>query len=243
MVRILPQTETLGISEESIRAYLKPGLILDNEKQFTHAPYIFSTDGEMLDSGLNMKLYVRGLQNPEESGYTVYGPGSVLRHPVTGEVLGFEVVTKAHIMLEKGGDPAQFKILKALGNVEVGMRLFPNFASVLPANYRFQPAHRGIEEGYILSTRDTVAGIGVNNIVIISLGQREGVEEGNYFDIYRVGHHIVDQEAKTVREQKIQLPDKRIGQLVVFQVYEKASLALVLESKEVIQLLDKIKSP
>lgn len=242
-VRVTSIANVASISLESIRPYLKPGLILDDKKQFTDAPYVFSTDGDSIDSGLNLTLYVRGLTHAEENNYTVYAPGDLLRHPITGEVLGFEAIAIADTRLEKTGDPALFKITKVMGNVETEMKLFPSFASVLPSSYQFRPARQGLNEGYILATREGVGEIGVNYIVTISLGQRDGVEEGNYFEIYQTGSAVIDSRAKTVRQETIQLPDKRIGRLVVFQVYEKASIALVVESKAIIHLLDKVKSP
>ena len=80
-------------------------------------------------------------------------------------------------------------------------------------------------------------------MVLISLGQREGLVAGDTLDIMQNGRKIVDPTSKGWRKCFVQLPDLRIGSLLVFQTYEKLSLGLILESTEMISLLDKVKSP
>ncbi len=228
---------------ESIRSYLQTSLILDNQNQFFSAPYIMSLGGNHVEGGTGMDVYVRGLGNTEEVGHTIYSEGKSYTDPVTGELLGFEAFAVGTAELVALGDPAQFKVGSALAPIYAGMRLFPSFATVLPPSYLYRPPAHPVGEGYILSSREGLEQLGPHHVVVISLGQRDGLEEGNYLDIYQPGDRVVDTIGKGWRKQMVQLPDKKVGRLMVFQVYEKLSVALLLEATDIIHLLDKVKSP
>ena len=131
--------------------------------------------------------------------------------------------------------------------IEAGARLAPSFATELPLNLEIKPAKiKAI--GYVLSTKDMEmaqdTGIGQGAVVIISIGRREGLAEGHALEIYRPGQKIADPLGKKGwRAETVQLPDRSVGRLLVFQVHEKLSLALITDTSETIALLDTVKSP
>ncbi len=234
------------IPVSTIRPYLKTSLILDSKEQFMEAPYVVAQNHGQLYGGTGTILYVLGLNETEEFTHQIYKEGQIYHHPVTHEMLGFEALTIATAELAEPaaqGEAAQFKVTSVVEPVEVGSRLFPSYASVLPTQLKMKPANALAGEGYILSTRDGMNEIGLNHVVVISLGQREGIEEGDYLDIYQSNRKVVDTVTKNWRKHEIKLPDLRIGRVLVFQTYEKLSLGLVLEANEIVHLLDKVKSP
>jgi len=186
---------------------------------------------------------VQGLNHSEDLNHSIYREGKAYQHPVTGEKLGFEIIPAGEATLTKLGTPSELVVTKALEPIEVGMRIFPAYALNLPTKIRFIPAEKDLEEGYILSVHKAVDQIGKNYTVVLSLGERDGVVEGNYLDIYQSGQTVTDPSSKSWRKKTIQLPDKRIGKLLVYQVYEKLSLAIVTEAIDIAHVLDKVKSP
>ena len=49
--------------------------------------------------------------------------------------------------------------------------------------------------------------------------------------------------SQLLAEENVRLPDARAGLAMVFEVYEKASYALVLKSNRVLKVGDKVKNP
>ena len=119
--------------------------------------------------------------------------------------------------------------MTATESIEVGSRLLPSVGSSLPSTLTLHPAKSMPAEGFILSVRDGINQAGPNQVVLISLGQREGLVAGATLDIMQKGPKIVDPTYKGWRKCFVQLPDLRIGRLLVFQTYEKLSLGLILE--------------
>jgi hypothetical protein len=234
----------ISIPLNQIKPFLQRSLILDQQKQFEQMPYVLSeAEGRAL-SGAGSILYVRGVKDKEESLYDIYSKvGRTYRHPKTHEILGFEAFAIGTANLQVLGDPATFEIQNAEEIVESGARLAPSFATELPLDLKLKPADT-LAEGYILAAKNSVTGAGAGHVVTISMGHREGLSEGNTLAIYRPGKVLADPMGKKGwRAEKVSLPDRRIGQLLVFQSYEKLSLALILESTETIDILDKVKRP
>ncbi len=233
----------LTISMETLKPFIRNGIILDDKKQFLSAPYVLAEYENRIVGEPRSVIYVRGLKSSEETTYGIYREGKSYKHPVTGEKLGFEAISVGTAELKTLGDPAEFIVATATESVEVGTRLLPNFASSLVSNMTIRPAQPMTDEGYILSVRGAINEAGRNQVVLISLGQRDGLVEGNTLDVMQTGQKVVDKNAKGWRKKLVQLPDVRIGSVLVYQTYEKMSLGLVLESTEIINLLDKVKSP
>jgi hypothetical protein len=231
------------LSLETLRPFIRPSVILDDKKQFLNAPYVIAEDKNRIEGGSRTVLYVLGTRCSDESAYGIYREGCSYTHPCTGEKLGFEAIDIGTAELNMSGDPAVFNVVTAREPIEVGARLLPGFASTLPSTFTIRPAKPMIEEGFILSVRDGLNQAGRNQVVVISLGQRDGLVEGNTLDIMQPGRKIIDPHSQGWKKCFVQLPDTRIGSLLVFQTYEKLSLGLILEAREIINLLDKVKSP
>jgi hypothetical protein len=80
---------------------------------------------------------------------------------------------------------------------------------------------------------------GQMDIGALNQGKRSGVEVGDILDIFKAGRAVQDgQGTKT-----LQLPDRCIGLVVVFFIYEKIAYAIVMEAASPIQAGDLLKMP
>jgi hypothetical protein len=186
---------------------------------------------------------VQGINDDDETNFTVYGSGKTYKHPTTGEVLGYGANPIGTAVLETLGSPSTFKVIEAEDGIQTGARLFPSFISELPDDLTLSPPKAIQTQGYILDTKEGLNQIGTNYVVLISLGKREGVEEGNVLNIYQAGKSVKDPMYKGWRTRKIKLPDAKIGKLLVYKTFDKVSLALVLEAVEIVHLQDIVKCP
>ncbi|NOZ38231.1 MAG: peptidoglycan-binding protein, partial [Gammaproteobacteria bacterium] len=76
----------------------------------------------------------------------------------------------------------------------------------------------------------------------LNLGEREGIEPGHVLAIYQRGEEVRD-PGKNWSWDKVELPDERAGILMVFQVYEKMSYALVMEAQRPLHIYDRVTNP
>jgi hypothetical protein len=76
-------------------------------------------------------------------------------------------------------------------------------------------------------------------VVGISLGTREGMEEGN---VLRVMRHAGMQKDPVTR-RSYQLPDEQSALVMVFRTYEKMSYALVMTATQPVHMLDTVVTP
>ncbi len=160
------------------------------------------------------------------------------------ELLGFELmrvnigtVTRGEV----GGIEASTLLLDEEGReVRVGDRLIPIDAQPYDLQFFPHPPKQQMEYGRvrILAVADMLATGGPRDVVAISAGSREGVDNGTVFSIWRVGSNVVDRveygaerdEDLVPFEGKIRLPDELAGHVMVFRTFDKVSYGLVMDS-------------
>ncbi|MGY1408343.1 LysM peptidoglycan-binding domain-containing protein [Luteimonas sp. A611] len=160
------------------------------------------------------------------------------------ELLGYELqrvnvgtITRGEV----GGIQASTLLLDETGReVRVGDRLIAIDAQ--PYDLQFFPHAPAQQLEYgrarVLAVADTLTHGGPRDVVVLSIGAREGVDNGTVFSLWREGTNTVDRvekgpdrDADTVFfENKVRLPDEFAGHAMVFRTYDKVSYALVMDS-------------
>ncbi|MFS8062997.1 MAG: LysM peptidoglycan-binding domain-containing protein [Luteimonas sp.] len=160
------------------------------------------------------------------------------------ELLGYELmrvnvgtVTRGEV----GGIEASTLLLDEEGReVRVGDRLIP----VDPLQYDLQffphPPKQQMEYGRVrvIAVADMLSAGGPRDVVAISAGAREGVDNGTVFSIWRAGSNVVDKveygpdrtEDSVSYKSKVRLPDEFAGHVMVFRTFDKVSYGLVMDS-------------
>lgn len=90
----------------------------------------------------------------------------------------------------------------------------------------------------VLAVADMSHHGGPRDVIAISAGAREGIDNGTVFSIWRPGSKVVDRveygddrSPDTVPSgSKVQLPDEFIGHVMVFRTFDKMSYGLVMDS-------------
>ncbi|VAW92668.1 Uncharacterized protein with LysM domain, COG1652 [hydrothermal vent metagenome] len=225
------------IPRSAIDAFLYAHRII-GERELEYAPYIVSSFEQHLISGPGHKIYARRLENPKTTGFQVVRPGATYRHPVTNEILGYEAINLGESNLIKIGKPSTLRINRAFLEILDGDYLLPLNKERKTINFLPKAPNKKVK-GYIISVINGVTDVGQNNVVALSLGSREGMEEGDVLDIYQGGVTVRDRKVN----EKVKLPDEKAGILMVFRVFDKVSYALVLEATRVLHVLDVVQNP
>ena len=86
-----------------------------------------------------------------------------------------------------------------------------------------------------VADRDTVGG--PRDVIALSVGARDGIDNGTVFSIWRVGTNAVDRVQIPERDAdlvgadgKVRLPDEFAGHVMVFRTFDKISYGLVMDS-------------
>jgi hypothetical protein len=137
--------------------------------------------------------------------------------------------------------------------VRVGDRLIPVEAQPYDLQFFPHPPKQEFEYGRakVLAVADMVSTGGPRDVVALSVGARDGVDNGTVFSGWRVGSNAVDRVAvgedrsyDTVGEGNlVRRPDEFAGHMVVFRTFDKVSYALVMDSIRPIRVGYEVKHP
>jgi len=225
------------ISPDVILPFLSQPLAVD-DKLLEEAGYITIGLDNRIALGDNSEFYARGLKSNEDEYYQIFRKGKAIVHPETEELLAYEAIYLGDARKLEPGDPS--KLVVTLVKQEIlptDQLLAAPKSPPLPYYYPRPPKEK--VNGRIVSALNAVAEIGPYTIVAITLGKREGMEEGHVLRIMRhVGRH-----RDPVTREYYNLPDEESGLLMVFRTFEKISYALVMDATRPIHLLDAVTTP
>ena len=177
--------------------------IIYEEDEMDDLPYVVSSYDGHLVASVNNIIYIRGL--PEDSDikeYSIYRKGPAYKNvkkdkDEEDEVLGYEAIYIGQAVMQKKGDPASAVITSVDREVLVGDRLVPNSAE--DVSTEFLPSSTKTKvEGSILSVLTGisqlggVAQIGQYQVVVLNVGENNGIEPGNVFGIFQNNFKVKD---------------------------------------------------
>lgn len=204
--------------------------------ELSNSPYVIGDFEGRLASASGQQIYARGDLDNEQSEYGIFRQSKVLKDPDSNELLGFEVTHVADATLLEMGDPATMVIQSANIETLAGDRLLPQNQNYVVHNY--MPRVPQIDgEGKIISLFNAISQSGRNQVVVLNMGDREGVRIGDVMAIEHRGGRIKDRFSGKAHDF-VNVPNTRIGVLMVFRTFEKVSYGLIMESTRPIHLND-----
>ena len=225
------------ISPEAIVPFLTEPLVV-GRSELGRAGYVTIGLDDRRALGDGSQFYARGLKNGGTEYYQIFRQGEALKHPDTGEILAYEALFLGDARLLEFGDPAKLMVTRVKQEILPTDRLLqaPEKAA-LP--YYFPRAPEKNVDGRILAAVNGLREFGPNTIVAISLGKREGMEEGHVLRIMR--HVGLSKDPVTQRTYK--LPDEETGLLMIFRVFDKVSYALIMNATRPVHIHDALRTP
>jgi LysM repeat protein len=243
-VKLAPQVHTESIDSaiptippDAIAPMLTQTLIV-GKRELDRAGYVTVGLDNRIALGNGSEFYARGVTETDQEYFQVFRPGRALRHPVSNELLAYEAIYLGDARMLETGDPAKLLVLSAKQEISPADRLLAQTPKMaLP--YYFPHAPGGDVKGYIVSALNAVDEVGQFGIVTLSLGERDGMEEGTVLRVmYRAGKH-----KDPVTNRTYKLPDEESGLVMVFRTFEKLSYALVMSSTKPVHIGDAIVTP
>lgn len=217
-VRSLDNTEAIPIIPiDAIQQFLKRPIVLDAD-EMDDWPYVVSSYDEHLIATTGNTIYVRGIdENADVTRYSIYRKGPAYTNPKKAEgsgneILGYEAIYVGDAILQKSGDPASALVTKVDREILIGDRLLPQ--SDEDVSTEFYPGSTSNEvEGNILSVVDGVSQIGQYQVVVVNVGEEQGVEAGNVLGIYQSGYVVKDTIGPNINKSPAKKAAERAQQL------------------------------
>lgn len=229
-----------AIPLDEIGPFLKRHRIVD-AGALNGSPYVVAGDQGHLLSAPGDRIFGRGEFVGEERAYGIFRPGEAYRDPLTGELLGYHArdIGNARLLSSPRDAVVELEVTRVSEEVRIEDRLLPEEERILAATFHPRAPEQPVENGFMIAVDGGVSQIGPGHIVVLNLGQRESLEPGHVLAIYQDGGTVYDR----VAQENVRLPDTRAGLLMVFEVFERASYALVLKASRPLRIMDRVEEP
>lgn len=230
-----------AIPLSAIAPFLKRGTVLE-KGEIGKLPYILELRDGHLVAAQGNDAYVRGetLGGPD-TPYSVVRVGNQLVDPDNGDVLGYAGIFIGQGTIWRGGDPSTLRLQETAREAARGDRLIAPDVS-FPLQFYPRPPGQPVD-GEIMFVEDHGSQVGQYQVVVINRGTQHGLEAGSVLSIWSPGDRVWDDFNSRFTDRKVQLPDERVGTLMVFRTFDRLSYALVMEATAPIHRADRVRNP
>jgi hypothetical protein len=251
-VRREPLSQAItAIPYDVVASFMGRPTLLDAD-QVKSAPYLVAMrDGHIIGAAGN-ELYARGIKDAQvDTRYSVIHVEEKLYDPETRDLLGYSGMYVGSGPVAKAGDPAKLVLTDSSREALQGDKLFPESVDV---NVDFVPhAPDSDVQARVIAVRSHTV-MGQYQVVALNRGKNANLEPGHVLAIEQVGGVVRDTysegglgatNTRTSRRSKgnVQLPDERIGIVMVFKAFDRMSYALVMEATHEIRQGDFARKP
>jgi hypothetical protein len=173
----------------------------------------------------------------EGDRFAIFKVGEEILHPLTKKPLGNLFENLGSLEITKVGDVIEGRIDNSYKEITAEAKL-THFEE--PVKEVDVVEAKTKVRGVIVASLDGAEIMGEGDVAFIDKGERDGLEEGNILEIYRERTPVKDPLRK---RRTITLPPRELGTLVVIDVRERVSTAIILNSFQPIMSGDQVITP
>ncbi|GLQ88210.1 peptidoglycan-binding protein LysM [Dyella flagellata] len=169
-------------------------------------------------------------------------------HALRGKPLAMEVAVIGDAEVLRGGDPATLLVLNSTQEIRAGDRLMPiNDDPYDPYYYPHAPKSLPQDGRVIAFAQDRLSQVGPYDVVVLSVGSKDGVDNGTTFALWQPGEKVPDDvdHSSWIRSSHkwVRLPDEYVGHVMVFRTFDRVSYALVMDGLKPVQKGARVRMP
>ncbi len=260
-IRLSPQVRREPINSaipaiplDRISSFLK-GTIIVSETELENSPYLLGNRSGTLLSENNEEVFAKGAWDNDISEYNIIRGGQVYTDPDTGTVVGLEGKhIGTAIMVKREGNNATLLTANVEEEIREGDRFIASSGSRIDSNYFPRPPSSSIEGSII----DISSGRTVGNLydtIVINRGSRNRLRVGNLLALQKPDIEIEDNIGKATLGQQVKqslgfsndnietFSGEKYATVLIYRVFQNASLGIILSAKEAVRLEDKVVTP
>jgi len=179
-----------------------------------------------------------GVEVKKGEAYVIYRTEREIVHPVTKEVFGYQtVVVGAGRVTAVEEKAVKLTITQTFEPIERGAYLGP-WADKFVRQVSRRPNATSLNGTLLGASQEILTMIGEHHVVFIDKGKDDGVQEGNVFKVVRAGDPFKGPMAHAVWNDR--LPKEDVGDLLVIDVKDHGSTALVTRSLVELYIGDRV---
>jgi hypothetical protein len=168
-------------------------------------------------------------------------------HYGKGDDLGVEVSVIGTAETLRTGDPATLLLLNATQEIRSGDRIMPLDESPYDAYYYPHAPKSVPANAKVIGFADAMDAAGPRQVVMLSIGAKDGVDNGQTYTIFEPGETVHDDVASNSWNrgigETVKLPDEYVGHVMVFRTFDRVSYGLVMDSLRPVHIDGRLRMP
>ncbi|MBB1323488.1 MULTISPECIES: LysM peptidoglycan-binding domain-containing protein [Shewanella] len=241
-----------------IKPYLVQNRVVD-PTWLSGLPIVMSGESPSIHHVVDDIVYVNA-QLEQGLKVAMYQTGREFFAADSGELLGQEIILASSGRVIESGAVSKVKLLSSLRETKGGYHVAPVEDEALMSAYFIPKAADLNVATSIIGTIGNIREAGKLDVVYLDRGADDGVETGHVFSMYRDGENIIiDNDGNPVRpidrssydkllanfsdDIEYKMPDVFHGNLMIFKVFDKTSLGLIMFNDRPVRVGDKLMKP
>jgi hypothetical protein len=148
----------------------------------------------------------------------------------------------------RGGDPATLLLLSSTLEIRAGDRLMPIDDHPYDPYYYPHPPKTLPADGRVIAfSLERLSQVGPDNVVVLSVGSKDGVDNGMTFSLWQPGEEVPDDVAhdsfSRYNHKFVTLPDEFVGHVMIFRTFDRVSYGLVMDGLKPAKIGGRLKMP
>jgi len=168
-------------------------------------------------------------------------------HYGRGEDLGVEVSVIGTAETLRMGDPSTLLLLNSTKEIRTGDRIMPIDDTPYDPYYYPHAPKSVPANAHVVALADALDAAGSRQVVALSIGARDGVDNGQTFTIYERGENIHDDVASNSMRrsfgERVTLPDEYVGHVMVFRTFDRVSYGLIMDGLRPVHVGNRLRMP
>jgi len=168
-------------------------------------------------------------------------------HYGRGDDLGVEVSVIGTAETLRTGDPSTLLLLNSTQEIRSGDRIMPIDDSPYDAFYYPHAPKSLPANAHVNGFADAMDAAGSRQVVMLSVGAKDGIDNGTTFTIYEPGETIHDDVASNSWRRgvgkTVTLPDEYVGHVMVFRTFDRVSYGLIMDGLRPVHIGGRLRMP
>lgn len=242
-----------------IAPYLRYDALFSAE-EYKQLPYVLGSDAGYKSSVDGFKVYTSGDLDVGQS-YAIYQKGEEVFDPETFESLGYyaKLVGTAKAIRSGNTDnkvPSTLYVDSAKREIRSGDFIAPiNEGQMLPSFFTMQAAKISLKASIVKASSNTRE-FGKFEVVMINKGRQNEVQLGDVLSVKRKSPAVFETSRGPAYKEdssrwdtlfsamdEYNMPVEHLGNMMVFKVYDKVSMALILHTSQPLRITDMVTAP